>query len=60
MRMELARRAAAAGIDMHAGRRRRRGDARGRRAMARPGDRVVVFGSFHTVGPALVALGVPL
>jgi folylpolyglutamate synthase/dihydropteroate synthase len=27
---------------------------------ARPGDRVVVFGSFHTVGPALVSLGVPL
>lgn len=29
-------------------------------ARARPGDRIVVFGSFHTVGPALVALGVPL
>lgn len=29
-------------------------------AAARPGDRIVVFGSFHTVGPALVALGVPL
>jgi len=27
---------------------------------ARPGDRIVVFGSFHTVGPALVWLGVPL
>jgi dihydrofolate synthase/folylpolyglutamate synthase len=26
-------------------------------ALARPGDRVVVFGSFHTVGPALVYLG---
>jgi folylpolyglutamate synthase/dihydropteroate synthase len=25
--------------------------------MARPGDRVVVFGSFHTVGPALEWLG---
>ena len=29
-------------------------------AQARPGDRILVFGSFHTVGPALVALGVPL
>jgi dihydrofolate synthase/folylpolyglutamate synthase len=27
------------------------------RALARPGDRVGVFGSFHTVGPALVWLG---
>jgi dihydrofolate synthase / folylpolyglutamate synthase len=27
---------------------------------ARPGDRVVVFGSFHTVGPALASLGIPL
>jgi dihydrofolate synthase/folylpolyglutamate synthase len=27
------------------------------RQMARPGDRVVVFGSFHTVGPALEWLG---
>lgn len=27
------------------------------RARARPGDRIVVFGSFHTVGPALGALG---
>ncbi|HWZ64204.1 MAG TPA: bifunctional tetrahydrofolate synthase/dihydrofolate synthase [Steroidobacteraceae bacterium] len=27
------------------------------RALARPGDRVVVFGSFHTVGPALEWLG---
>lgn len=26
------------------------------RALARPGDRVVVFGSFHTVGPALAWL----
>ncbi|NJD31003.1 MAG: bifunctional tetrahydrofolate synthase/dihydrofolate synthase [Gammaproteobacteria bacterium] len=26
-------------------------------ALARPGDRVVVFGSFHTVGPALQRLG---
>ena len=29
-------------------------------ASARPGDRIVVFGSFHTVGPALAHLGVPL
>lgn len=28
--------------------------------VARAGDRIVVFGSFHTVGPALAALGVPL
>jgi dihydrofolate synthase/folylpolyglutamate synthase len=26
-------------------------------AAARPGDRVVVFGSFYTVGPAMAALG---
>jgi folylpolyglutamate synthase/dihydropteroate synthase len=29
-------------------------------AAARPGDRIVVMGSFHTVGPALASLGVPL
>jgi dihydrofolate synthase/folylpolyglutamate synthase len=29
-------------------------------SLAKRGDRIVVFGSFHTVGPALVALGVPL
>jgi len=29
-------------------------------SLARPGDRIVVFGSFHTVGPALATLGVPL
>ena len=28
--------------------------------VARAGDRIVVFGSFHTVGPALAALRVPL
>ncbi len=28
--------------------------------LAGPGDRVVVFGSFHTVGPALAGRGVPL
>jgi dihydrofolate synthase/folylpolyglutamate synthase len=27
------------------------------RAQARPGDRVLVFGSFYTVGPAMAALG---
>jgi len=27
------------------------------RALARPGDRIVVFGSFHAVGPALAWLG---
>jgi dihydrofolate synthase/folylpolyglutamate synthase len=27
---------------------------------ARPGDRIVVFGSFHTVGPAMLALQDPL
>jgi len=26
-------------------------------SMARPGDRVIVFGSFHTVGPALAEIG---
>jgi dihydrofolate synthase/folylpolyglutamate synthase len=29
-------------------------------ASARPGDRIIVFGSFHTVGPALARLGVPI
>jgi dihydrofolate synthase/folylpolyglutamate synthase len=29
-------------------------------AAAQPGDRIVVFGSFHTVGPALAALRIPL
>ena len=56
---ELARRAAAAGIAM-----KRCGtvpDAMSRAARdARAGDRIVVFGSFHTVGPALAALGVTL
>jgi dihydrofolate synthase / folylpolyglutamate synthase len=28
------------------------------RAIAKPGDRVLVFGSFHTVGPALQWLGI--
>ncbi len=56
---ELVRRAATAGVAM-----RPAGSVADSlqhvAAMASPGDRVVVFGSFHTVGPALVALGVPL
>jgi len=56
---ELAGRAAKAGVSMHpAG---TVAEAMVRAAdRARPGDRILVFGSFHTVGPALVALGVPL
>jgi dihydrofolate synthase / folylpolyglutamate synthase len=56
---EVARRARDAGIAMQpAG---AVPQALGRAAsQARAGDRVVVFGSFHTVGPALAALGVPL
>jgi dihydrofolate synthase/folylpolyglutamate synthase len=50
--VELARRAAEAGVRMHPGGTVR--DAmRLARQSARPGDRIVVFGSFHTVGPAL-------
>ncbi|HXW10358.1 MAG TPA: bifunctional tetrahydrofolate synthase/dihydrofolate synthase [Steroidobacteraceae bacterium] len=56
---ELAGRARDAGVEMRVG-----GDVASAMqvaaADARAGDRVVVFGSFHTVGPALVALGVPL
>jgi dihydrofolate synthase/folylpolyglutamate synthase len=56
---ELQRRAAGAGVTMEAV-----GtiEAALRRAegLARPGDRVVVFGSFHTVGPALAGVGVNL
>jgi dihydrofolate synthase/folylpolyglutamate synthase len=56
-RDELARRLpAGATIDAHAG-----GVAsacRRARALANPGDRVVVFGSFLTVGPALEFLGI--
>ena len=56
---ELRRRAATAGVDLEpagsvaAAMQRAAG-------LAGPGDRVVVFGSFHTVGPALAGLGVPL
>jgi dihydrofolate synthase/folylpolyglutamate synthase len=48
----LAARAAAAGIAMAAGGSVREAMPLAARA-ARAGDRVVVFGSFHTVGPAL-------
>jgi dihydrofolate synthase/folylpolyglutamate synthase len=48
----LARRAAAAGIEMATGGSVREAMQLASRA-ARAGDRVVVFGSFHTVGPAL-------
>jgi dihydrofolate synthase/folylpolyglutamate synthase len=48
----LAARAAAAGIAMAAGCSVREAMQLAARA-ARAGDRVVVFGSFHTVGPAL-------
>ena len=56
---ELAGRAARAGVAMQpAG---TVAEAMSRAAdRARPGDRILVFGSFHTVGPALVALDVPL
>jgi dihydrofolate synthase/folylpolyglutamate synthase len=56
---ELARRAREAGVSM-----RPCGSIlaalRAAAATARPDDRVVVVGSFHTVGPALASLGVPL
>jgi dihydrofolate synthase/folylpolyglutamate synthase len=56
---ELAGRAARAGVDMQPAGTVAQAMARAA-GRARPGDRVLVFGSFHTVGPALVALGVPL
>ena len=57
--LELARRAATVGIQMKpAGIVAEAMDAAAAQALA--GDRVVVFGSFHTVGPALTRLGVPL
>ena len=56
---ELARRAHAAGVTMTpAGSVTAAMQAAA--SKAQPGDRVVVFGSFHTVGPALASLGVPL
>ncbi|HEX9207535.1 MAG TPA: bifunctional tetrahydrofolate synthase/dihydrofolate synthase [Steroidobacteraceae bacterium] len=57
--VELMERAARAGIRMEPGGSVPEAMARAAQ-VARPGDRVLVFGSFHTVGPALVALGVPL
>ena len=52
---ELARRARVVDVDMHPG-----GTVaeamRFARSRARAGDRIVVFGSFHTVGPALEEL----
>jgi dihydrofolate synthase/folylpolyglutamate synthase len=56
---ELARRSAASGIDMQPSGSIAEAMLRAR-AAARPGDRILVFGSFHTVGPALVSLGIPL
>jgi dihydrofolate synthase / folylpolyglutamate synthase len=56
---ELVRRAADAGIAMTPGGSVASAMAAAA-AIARPGDRILVFGSFHTVGPALAALGVPL
>jgi dihydrofolate synthase/folylpolyglutamate synthase len=57
--VELARRARAAGVAMTPA-----GEIPAAllqaAAVARPGDRIVVLGSFHTVGPALASLGVPL
>jgi dihydrofolate synthase/folylpolyglutamate synthase len=56
---ELQRRAATAGVELEPsggiGAALRRAGS-----LARPGDRVVVFGSFHTVGPALACVGVHL
>jgi dihydrofolate synthase/folylpolyglutamate synthase len=56
---ELRRRAATVDVELEpAG---TIGDAMQRAGeLARPGDRVVVFGSFHTVGPALARLGIHL
>ena len=52
-RSELAGRLALAGERRHAGRLGRRRAASRRRALAKPGDRVVVCGSFLVVGAAL-------
>lgn len=56
---QLAERAAALGIAMTPGG-SIAGAMQAAAAQARGGDRIVVFGSFHTVGPALSALGDPL
>jgi dihydrofolate synthase/folylpolyglutamate synthase len=56
---QLAERARPLGIEMHPG-----GDVastmESAAQAAAAGDRIVVFGSFHTVGPALLALQDPL
>jgi dihydrofolate synthase/folylpolyglutamate synthase len=57
--LELQRRAAGAGVTMEAAGAITAALQRAG-SLARPGDRVVVFGSFHTVGPALAGLGVHL
>jgi dihydrofolate synthase/folylpolyglutamate synthase len=57
--VELVRRALAGGVEMTPAGEVPAALARAA-AAARPGDRVVVLGSFHTVGPALASLGVPL
>ncbi len=56
---ELQRRAGAAGVAMQTAGTVPEAMQRAA-AVARPGDRIVVFGSFHTVGPALAALRIPL
>ncbi|MDH4105440.1 MAG: bifunctional folylpolyglutamate synthase/dihydrofolate synthase, partial [Gammaproteobacteria bacterium] len=57
--IELQRRAAGVGVTMEAVGTIEAALGRAE-ALARPGDRVVVFGSFHTVGPALAGVGVDL
>ena len=57
--VELQRRAASAGVTMQPAGTVPEAMERAA-AAARPGDRIVVFGSFHTVGPALAALRIPL
>jgi dihydrofolate synthase/folylpolyglutamate synthase len=57
--VELQRRAGTAGVAMQAAGTVPEAMQRAA-AAAQPGDRIVVFGSFHTVGPALAALRIPL
>jgi dihydrofolate synthase / folylpolyglutamate synthase len=57
--VELVRRAATVGVNMKPSGTVDQAMACAAHA-AEPGDRVLVFGSFHTVGPALVSLAVPL
>jgi len=56
---ELSRRAGAAGVHLQPAGTVPEAMLRAAGA-ARAGDRIVVFGSFHTVGPALAALRIPL